>query len=376
MRYNPATLSAMVRGGLTRRDDYEFTAVLPATTLKVGMTPYRRGRSQPEGAFLDAALEPWRRASLSPMERVFSLADYLRTNGRYSDGAQPWEQRFEAGHDAERLGEGFFEASQMVGDHEQFTAFLALAANRLGVPARAVVGAVPGPDGVVAGSDVTSWVEIRVADGSWRILPSDLYLSTRAPRRSEPPKQDPGTFVTEAEEERARKSKPPTAQPERDPLQEVTEEPPSAAPRVVAGVLLGVARGGVGARAQVRCAAGDGVRRDPHATGVAGAWQELLDLVEDLGIDVPAVPRPTQALVLGRASAAARLADDVFAPGPPDDDVVREMWELVDAERRALVAEHGWRGRLRAWWNPASLEVLRILRTSARRALSGPAPQG
>ena len=55
---------------------------------------------------------------------------------------------------------------------------------------------------------------------------------------------------------------------------------------------------------------------------------------------------------------------------------VREMWELVDAERRALVAEHGWRGRLRAWWNPASLEVLRILRTSARRALSGPAPQG
>jgi hypothetical protein len=375
VRYNPATLSAMVRGGLTRRDDYEFTAVLPATTLKVGMTPYRRGRSQPEGAFLDAALEPWRRASLSPMERVFSLADYLRTNGRYSDGAQPWERRFEAGHDAERLGEDFFEASQMVGDHEQFTAFLALAANRLGVPARAVVGAVPGTDGVVTGSDVTSWVEIRVSDGSWRILPSDLYLSTRAPRRSEPPKLDPGTFVTQAEEERARKSKPPTAQPERDPLQEVTEEPPSTAPRVVAGVLLGaVVVGWIPALKRLR-------RRRRRTTGpardrMAGAWQELLDLVEDLGLDVPALPRPSQALVLGRASAAARLADDVFAPGPPDDDAVREMWQLVDAERRALVAEHGWRGRLRAWWNPASLEVLRTLRASARRALSGPAPQG
>lgn len=374
VRYNPATLSAMVRGGLTRRDDYEFSAVLPATTLKVGMTPYRRARSQPEGAFLDDALEPWRRASLSPMERVFSLAEYLRTNGRYSDGAQPWERRFEAGHDAERLGPDFFEASQMVGDGEQFTAFMALAANRLGVPARVVVGAVPGPDGVVSGSDVTSWVEIRVSDGSWRILPSDLYLSTRAPRRSEPPKKDPGTYVAEAEQEKASKSKPPTTQPQRDPLEEVVEEPPSAAPRVVGTVLLGVLLVGwipglKWLRRRRRRTAGSARER------VAAAWQELLDLVEDLGQVVPDVPRPMQAAVLGRADAAARLADGVFAAGPLDDAAVQEMWELVDAERRTLVAEQGWRGRLRAWWNPASLDVLRTVRRSARRALSGPAPQ-
>jgi hypothetical protein len=375
VRYNPATLSAMVRGGLTRRDDYEFTAVLPATTLKVAMTPYRRGRSQPEGAFLDQALEPWRRASLSPMERVFSLAEYLRTNGRYSDGAQPWERRFAAGHDADHLGRDFFEASQMVGDGEQFTAFMALAANRLGVPARAVVGAVPGADGVVRGRDVTSWVEIRVADGSWRILPSDLYLSTRAPRRSEPPKKDPGAYVAEAEEEKARTSKPPTTQPERDPLTEVVEEPPSTAPRVVGGVLLGVVViGWIPVLKWLR-------RRRRRTAGTArdrvtGAWQELLDLAEDLGHEVPDVPRPTQAELLGRAGAAAGLADAVFAPEPPDDDMVRAMWQLVDAERLALLAEHGWRGRLRAWWNPSSLEVLRTLRSSARRALSGPAPQG
>ena len=231
VRYNPATLTAMVRGGLTRRDDYEFSAVLPASTLKVGMAPYRRGRSQPEGKFLDAALEPWREASLAPMERVFSLAEYLRTNGRFSDGAQSWEQQFEAGHDPARLGDGFFEASQMVGDHEQYTAFLALAANRLGVPARAVVGAVPGPDGVVTGSDVTTWVEIRVEDGSWRILPSDVYLATRPPRRSEPPKQDPGTFVAEVEEggPGSRALRRPT--PQRDPLEEVLRNPPLGPPR-------------------------------------------------------------------------------------------------------------------------------------------------
>lgn len=374
VRYNPATLSAVVRGGLTRRDDYEFTAVLPATELEVGMSPYRRGRNQPEGAFLDDALEPWRKAALSPMERVFSLAHYLRTNGRFSDGAQPWEQRFTAGHDPTRLGEGFFEDSQMVGDHEQFTAFLALAANRLGVPARAVVGAVPGPDGVVTGSDVTSWVEIRVEDGSWRILPAELYLSTRTPKRSEPPKKDPGTFVAEAEEERARKSRPPTTEPERERLDEVVVEPPSAAPRWVGGFLLGVAvvgwvPGVKWLRRWRRRRTGSGRDR------VSGAWQELLDLVEDLEHKVPAVPRPTQAALIGRGATAARLADGVFALDPPRDELVDEMWSLIDAERRSLVRDHGWRGHLRAWWNPASLDVLRTLRTSARRALSGPAPQ-
>jgi hypothetical protein len=262
----------------------------------------------------------------------------------------------------------------MVGDHEQFTAFLALAANRLGVPARAVVGAVPGSDGVVTGSDVTSWVEIRVEDGSWRILPAELYLSTRTPKRSEPPKKDPGTFVAEAEEERARKSRPPTAEPERERLDEVVVEPPSAAPRWVGGFLLGVAvvgwvPGVKWLRRWRRRTTGSGRDR------VSGAWQELLDLVEDLEHKVPAVPRPTQAALIGRGATAARLADGVFALDPPRDELVDEMWSLIDAERRSLVRDHGWRGHLRAWWNPASLAVLRTLRTSARRALSGPAPQ-
>ncbi|HYH71765.1 MAG TPA: transglutaminaseTgpA domain-containing protein [Nocardioides sp.] len=373
VRYNPATLTAMVRGGLTRRDDYEFAAVLPPSALKVGMSPYRRGRSQTEGAFLDEALEPWREASLSPMERVFSLAEYLRTNGRFSDGAQSWERQFEAGHDPVRLGEGFFEASQMVGDHEQYTAFMALAANRLGVPARTVVGAVPGPDGVVSGSDVTTWVEIRVKDGSWRILPSDVYLSTRPPRRSEPRKKDPGTFVAEAEEERARKSRPPTTTPERDALEEVAEEPASRTPVVVAAVLLGM----------VLVASVPALkwwRRRRRSTGsgrdqLAGAWQELLDLLVDLGHTVPPSPRPSQALVLGRGTEAARLADGVFAPGEPSDADVAAIWTLVESERRALLAEHGWKGRVRAWWNPASLGLLTSVRSAARRALSAPEPR-
>ena len=374
MRYNPATLTAMVRGGLVRRDDYAFTAVLPRSELRVGMAPYRRGRSQPEGRFLDDALTPWRQASLTPMQRVFSVADYLRTNGRYSDGAESWEQRFTAGHDAARLGAGFFEAEQMVGNHEQYAALLALAANRLGVPARVVVGAVPGDDGLVRGSDVTTWVEVRVADGSWRVLPAELYLSTRAPRRTDPPKQDPGAFVV-AEEEAAEKeegprAEPPTAEPERETLPPSAEPEDSPVPRIVLGVLaLLVLVGAVPAakwwRRRRRRTSGSSADR------VAGAWQELLDLVVDLGHPVPAgAPRPTQAAALGRGVDLARTADGVFSATPLGDDEVARAWDLVAEERRDLLTQHGVRGRLRAWWGPVSLRG--SVRSLVRRAFSAP----
>ncbi|GAA1451837.1 hypothetical protein GCM10009641_86900 [Mycobacterium cookii] len=376
VRYNPATLTAMVRGGLVRRDDYSFTAVLPPSELRVAMVPYRRGRSQPEGRFLDDALAPWRQASLTPMQRVFSVADYLRTNGRYSDGAESWEQRFTAGHDAARLGAGFFEAEQMVGDHEQYAALLALAANRLGVPARVVVGAVPGKDGLVRGSDVTTWVEVRVADGSWRVLPAELYLSTRAPRRTDPPKQDPGAFVV-AEEEAAQKEKekdpraqPPTAEPERKTLPTSEEPEDSRVPRVMAGVLAALLLiGAVPAAKWWR-------RRRRRTSGspadrVAGAWQELLDLVVDLGHHVPAgAPRPMQAAVLGRGVDLARMADGVFALVPPSEDEASRAWQVVVRERRDLLTQHGVRGRLRAWWGPASLRG--SVRKAVRRAFSAP----
>ena len=374
VRYNPATLSAVVRGGLVRRDDYRFTAVLPRTTLRVGMSPYVRGRNQPQGRFLDESLEPWRRAALSPMARVFSLAEYLRTNGRYSDGAESWEQRFLAGHDRRRLGAGFFEADQMVGNHEQFTAFLALAANRLGVPARVVVGAVPSEDGAVRGSDVTTWVEVRIADGSWRILPAGVYLSTRAPRRAEPPKQDPGAFVAAAEEqqEKRERAEPPPPEPERNTLPPVAEPVDRVWPRVVLGVaavLLVV--GGVPAAKWWR-------RRRRRAAAssreqLSGAWQELLDVARDLGYDVPsAAPRPTQAQALGGPVEAAHLADGVFASSSPRPEEVDALWSMVVARRAELIAQRGWVGALRAWWNPASLSLGR-LRGSVRRALSTPA---
>ncbi len=375
VRYNLATLTAMVRGGLVRKDDYEFSAVLPRSVLKVGMSPYSRGRNQPDGRFLDEAVEPWRKASLSPMERVFNLAAYLRTNGRFSDGAQEWERQFLPGHDRDRLGLGFFEAPQMVGDAEQYTAFMALAANRLGVPARVAVGAVPSAKGVVKGSDVTTWVEVRVEDGSWRIMPSELYVSTRPPRRTDPPKQDPGAFVQAAEKEQAKKAKPPPPEVEREPLEDLPAKAESPVPKIVLGALGVVALiGSVPWSKWWRRRR----RRTAGSTGdqASGAWDELLDLLRDLGYDVAwSLPRPMQAAALGRAEDAARLADGTFALVEPTAETVQELWAMIDGQRQELLAEHGVAGRLRAWWSPASLSLSGNFRQAVRRALSTPVPR-
>ena len=133
---------------------------------RVDPLPARRAR-QPDPA--DAA-----RSSCSPR--------YLRDEGRYSDGAAPGSSSTCAGHDLDRLIDGFLLAARPVGDDEQYASAMALLANRVGVPARVVVGAVLPRDGRVRGEDVHAWVEVRVADGSWRTLPTREFMGRTPPR--------------------------------------------------------------------------------------------------------------------------------------------------------------------------------------------------
>ena len=186
VRYNLATQTGMVVGGLALGDDFTFTAALPDRRVKRSAAPYGDGDPLVDsGQFADRYLRPWRESGLAPMGQVFSLARYLRINGRYSDGGPGAERRYLPGHGELRLGTQFFGASTIVGNDEQYSAFMALAANRLGVPARVVVGARAAADGTVRGRDVEAWVELRVADGSWRTLPNELFMSHKPPKRSD-----------------------------------------------------------------------------------------------------------------------------------------------------------------------------------------------
>ena len=353
VRYNPATSSAYVVGGLGRRDDYTFEAVLDSRTVTAASEPYpTQGPLQPAGAFLDRLLRPWRGSGLTPMQQVFSLAEYLEENGRYSNGATPEEARYVAGHDAERLGREFFGAPVIVGDEEQYVAFFALAANRLGVPARVVVGAWPTGDDVVRGQDVAAWVEVRVADGGWRRIPTRTFLGDEPVAADEPPRVPPEEYLDREEPEQEQPQEEPGSQQPTDP-QSAGEggsgRPPWLPWALVAVLALVVPAAKAGRRALRH--RGSAYRR------AIGGWRELLDTARDLGSPVPAgLTRPTQAERLGIDPDVARRADSVaYALDPSDDAGGTAVWNATADAGAALVAQAPWPRRWWRWWNPASL---------------------
>ncbi len=349
VRYNPATGSAAVAGELGRADDYRFTAVVPPTRLPRDAEPFAHpGDLQPEGEFLDDYLEPWRREPVTPIERVLLLAEYLKVTGYYSDGAAIGETEVPRGHSKEALAAFAFAP---VGNDEQYAAFLALAANRLGVPARVVVGAYQGERRQVRAADVEAWVEVQIADGTWRVVPAHAFIGTQDPALAA---QTPEEFLERKKKERERE--------EPEPEQEADRAADGD------GDLGWVPAAGAGAAlllvAAVPLTKWLRRRRRRSRAGVAavvGGWRELVDSARDLGYDVPvAAPRPDQARAwAGAEPAAVALAERTdaltFGPLAPDRAVTDDYWDRVRRERRLLAADRSALRRLRARWSLASL---------------------
>ena len=258
------------------------------------------------------------------MERVFAVADHLRTKGKYSDGVVAREKIYRPGHFVSRLDAGFVNAPLMVGNDEQYAAVMALLANKVGVPARVVFGAVVPEGGEVKGSDVSAWVELRVDDGSWRVLPTETFMDTDRPAdqqtRTEeqlsgvvipPPAQvpPPSTIDEQTDAEitarKAQRADEDQADGERAPAWVravlVYAGGPLLAVLVVVGAILSAKWLRRSRRRSTRLVSGR----------IAGAWRELVDHARDLGQPVP-VRRAHPA----RAVAADRLGGAPGA-GPP-----------------------------------------------------------
>ena len=170
VRYNQATASAVVVGGVDPRDDYTFTTVLATEGLS-GQDSTREAtddQRQPEGAFLDQFLRPFERTELAPMQRVLLLARYLRLNGAVRLTGPSSQEPID-------LGLRLLGSDRIIATPFQYSAVTALGASRLGVPARVVVGARAGQQGIVLQTDVFSWVEVQLADGTWRALDPERY---------------------------------------------------------------------------------------------------------------------------------------------------------------------------------------------------------
>jgi transglutaminase-like putative cysteine protease len=354
LRYDLATSTAVIPLGVKAGNDYEFTAILPDDRLDRTMRPWPEPVLSVAGAErADPLIERVLASGAPPMRKVFVLAKYLRDNGRYSDGSGPGEEQYRPGHGSTRLFKGFLLSPHIVGNDEQYAAAMAVLANRVGVPARVVVGAVVPRNGKVRGDDVEAWVEVRVADGSWRTLPTDNFMGRRPPRPGMPPVPRPTMPSGPAVAERA-----PTV-PEIAREQQAKEQAEATrrnslvrlTPWLVPVLLALVVPLTKLARRRVRR------RRGRRSDQMAGAWAELVDHARDLGIPVKAhTTRPAQARVLARAGALSREGDDgVFAEAEPTEEAVRAYWDQVMGERRQLRQSQPVRRRLWAPFNPVTL---------------------
>lgn len=356
VRYNQATSSALVVGGVDVRDQYAFESVVgdDSVNRRDETREPTDAQRQPDGAFLDPYLRPFDRDELLPLERVLLLARYLRANGTVRE-TEAFDQS------PAMLGERMLGARSLTGSQFQYSALMALAASRLGVAARVVNGAAPGPRGLVDYGDITSWVELQFADGSWRTLDPERYVGSHVAAEGTAPARlpDAASFVREQLDDAARGGDREIQPSDWDPDAGTGRSLPVWA---VAGLAAGVLTGLVLLGCLLVAAAKVLRRRHRRTAGgwsgvYVNAWQEVLDAARDRGTPVPdGWSRVAQARRLGAPLELARRADAaVFAPVPEPAAAGRDFWADCQQQRRALLDEVGVRRRLWAQVNPASL---------------------
>ena len=305
----------------------------------------------------------------SPWSQLMNVGKAF-TQGFWSDGTAADQLQYLPGDGQGRMA-FFFSGTQFVGSDEQYATAFALAANRLGFPARVVFGARVESNGQVLGKDIAVWVEIDTTQG-WQGVPTSLYI----PSRTRTPQQTPPNRQTSDQPLVV-----PPPRPDKpvdlvqQPVAQVTNVASTQSVRVVdhlgqAPWVVAAGYGGAGiaavvlvlvllwgakaVRSQRRRTRGDPVAQ------VQGGWQDILDRCRDLGRawGGRSSTRSEVAAVIGLPALAplAGLADQaMFGQTAPDAQFAAAYWEQVRAARTALGAGSGPLRRLRVAVNPRSL---------------------
>ena len=373
-RYNLATATAVVPSGTSPGDRYRLAGVVTDQQSDPGMGV--SASVTVDGSILGTQADAWSEGETDPLKRLVAVAKHLKDEGGYTDGLAPF-QRYGPGHSSGRLST-FVNGDQIAGNDEQFAAAMALMANRLGVPARVVLGAKLPEGGVVKGKDVHAWIELRAADGSWRTLDTDQFTAEEEPEENPP---QPQTEYAGAVVPPPAPLPPPSTvgDPADGELDQAVKRRDVAGQDDDGGLLpawllailrwlgppLGVVAlllGGVlGAKARRR-------HRRRRATSltarIAGGWAQVLDRARDLRIALPeqAQTRREQAVAISvpTAQELAHIADDhVFGPGEPSEEAAHEYWQHIDRLCRELAQGMGPMGRLRAAVSVSSLRGTR-----------------
>jgi len=357
---NTSTETAVVPANLEPGDSYTFDAVLDesfwSAKLPAELDVASGGQSVQDTSFLDARLDAWTGQAGSPWEKFVAIAKTMTQDGAYTDGGTPnsYEKVYLPGHALSRLSR-FVGSTQLAGNDEQYAATLALAGNRLGIPTRVVMGAIPQSGGTVEGKDVHAWVEVQRSTGRWHALLPSTFLPDR--------NKKPNEQQLKSEEQKVGAQVPPPAgvnppsvlqgpdqaqnatdikKKKRNPLD--IGAWPLWLQILVLALLLPVLLL-LGAYVLLRWLKSR--RRRRHATTgptpsrAVWVWRDLVTDARSLGVAVPrAATRLEQARAFPQGVVAEPLATGadtaVFGPGEPEPEVATSLLAGADTVRSEL----------------------------------------
>jgi hypothetical protein len=399
LRYNSATGSAVLLSGLHKGDTVTESAELQktdyddATLRDVPTAHVQLGPADDIPDIVAAKATEFAGATTSPIEQLRNIEQTLHTQGFLSHGTASDAVASLAGHGADRM-EALFSGSVMVGDAEQYASAMALMARSLGYPARVVMGFAPTVSAAeasartpvkVTGHDVTAWVEVPFQGVGWiPFLPTPTQ--TDVPQDQVPkPQTEPQPQVRQP---------PRTRNDENDLVTSVridNTRKKSSTPFELPGWVIGLGLGAgipllllllpflvIAGLKRRRARRRRNAPRNRDAA--AGAWDELLDRVRELGIATPTPTtrrRTAEALdpLLAAAAAggsvrvlASRTDDAVFSGREPDDAEVDAVWSEVIGTVAATRDGLSWWRRVVARYRMAA--ALRWTRRVAALAAS------
>ena len=381
---NTATETAVVPALVQPGDSYAFDTVLGtdfSTTLPDELDVASGGQLAEDTSFLDARLDAWSGQAGSSWEKLAAAAKVMAQDGAYTDGgtANSYEKVYLPGHGLGRLGR-FVGSTQLAGNDEQYAATLALVGNRIGIPTRVVMGAIPEAGGVVKGKDVHAWVEVQLDNGTWHALLPSTFLPDR--------NKKPNEQQLKSEEQKVGAQVPPPAGVNPPSVLQGPDQAQNATDikkkkrnpldigawplwlKLLAFALVGPLRLALAAYGLIRWLKAR--RRRRHATTgptpsrAAWVWRDLVSDARSLGVAVPRrATRLEQAASLPDSVVASPIAAGadaaVFGPGEPEPEVATTLLAEADDVRHQL------RGSVSRWRRLRSDISLRPLLERDRR---------
>ena len=375
---NEKSQTAVNASGLRQGDTYEllYESYAPMSTEEIKTARFADIELPPNSRMdkMAAIAEEWAGTSESDYERFANLQRGIKAEAYFSHGLGD-DAASLPGHGAGRLLAmlepiGFDEDRDdaqplgKIGDEEQFAALTAVLARSIGIPARVVMGfEVPeGQDGTVSitGDDVTAWVEVAFEGHGWERFDP-------APEEDEEPTQPEPKEVEKPLPQVAQPPPPPAEPPSPPPGamsddSEDDQEDPDETTSWVVYAAYGMIPILLAILAVAAVIVAKSVRRGRRRTRgglpdrIDGGWQEILDLMTDLGRR----PDPT----MTRAETAARLHADlpelgaltlagradraVFGPDDLAEPAADEYWSHVMTARHDMTAAVPWHKKLRS----------------------------